>query len=106
MAQSETMLPALRTLAMLPLRDADMLLHAAERMYGTQSAIEARQALRRIDTYRRLLGLPRSIGAMERAAIKSARRDEAILGSGAQADGTARHRVLRQPERTKWRLAS
>lgn len=94
MAQSEPTLPALRTLAMLPLRDADVLLNFAERLYGSQSTIEARKAFRRIDTYRRLLGLPISIGAMERSAIKSARRDEAFQRSGASADGTARHSVL------------
>lgn len=106
MTQFEPKLPTLRTLAMLPLRDADMLMSFAERLYGSQTTIEARQALRRIDTYRRLLGLPLSIGAMERNAIQSARRDEGVQGSRALADGTMRHRVVRRHERAMWRLAS
>lgn len=106
MAQSEPTLPPLRTLSMLPLRDADMLISFAERLYGTQSTIEARQALRRVDTYRRLLGLPLSISAMERIAIRTARQREILERSSAKASGTARHSVLRRYERALERLAS
>jgi len=106
MAQSEPTLPTLRTLMMLPLRDADMLMGFAERLYGTQTTIEARQALRRIDTYRRLLGLPLSISAMERTAIRSIRRDEACRRSSAEAVGTQRHSVVKRYERAMLRLAS
>lgn len=91
MAKSDLTLPALRTLSVLPLRDADMHLSFAERLYGTQSTVKARQTLRRIDTYRRLLGLPLSICAMERNAIKSARQDQAIQRIGAEPVGTGRH---------------
>lgn len=91
MIQSEPTLPTLRTLFLLPLRDTDTLLGIAERLCGTQTTIEARWALRRIDTYRRLLGLPVSISAMERTAIKSARRDEALQRGGARSTSSARH---------------
>jgi hypothetical protein len=106
MAQSEPTLPTLRTLSMLPLRDADMLLGIAERLYGTQTTIEARQALRRIDTYRRLLGLPLSIRAMERMAIKSTRRAEALQRIGVEPAGTERHSVVQRYAPEIWRLAS
>jgi len=104
MAQSEAMIPTLRTLAMLPLRDADVLLGFAERMYGTQATIEARQALRRIDTYRRLLGLPLTISSMERIAVRSTQRGEATRRSGVAVVGTARHSVMRQYNRGRLRL--
>jgi hypothetical protein len=104
MAQSEPTLPTLRTLAMLPLRDADVLLGFAERLYGTQSTIEARQALRRIDTYRRLLGLALTISSMERIAVRSTQRGEATRRSGVAAVGTARHSVVRQHNRGRLRL--
>lgn len=90
---------------MLPLRDADMLLGFAERLYGTQTTIEARWAFRRIDAYRRILGLPPSISAMERVMLRSDRRGEAYQRSGADAAGTARHSVVRRPEGGLWRLA-
>jgi hypothetical protein len=106
MAQSDPTLPTLRTLSVLPLRDADMLLSFAERLYGTQSTIEAHQTLRRIDTYRRLLSLPLSIGAMERNAIKSAQRDQAIQRVDEESVGTGRHCVMKWYERETWRLAS
>lgn len=104
MAQSEPTLPTLRTLTMLPLRDADVLLGFAERLYGTQSTIEARQALRRIDTYRRLLGLPLSISSMERIALRSTRSGEAARRIGVAAIGTARHSVVRRSNQGRLRL--
>lgn len=104
MAQSEPTLPTLRTLAMLPLRDADMLLSFAERLYGTQTTIEARWALRRIDTYRRLLGLPLSISTMERVAARSHQRNEFIRRSVVGVIGTARHGVVRPHNQVKLRL--
>jgi hypothetical protein len=91
---------------MLPLRDADMFLRFAERLYGTQTNVEARRALRRIDTYRRLLALPLSISAMERTVIRSTRRDEAGERSGAETAGTERHSVVKRYESAIWRLAS
>jgi len=91
---------------MFPLRDADMLLSFAERLFGTQTTIEARQALRRIDTYRRLLDLPLSISSMERIAVRSARRAEALHRIRVEPAGTGRHSVVRRYEREIWRLAS
>jgi hypothetical protein len=88
-------LPTLRTLSMLPLRDADVLLSFAERLYGAQSTTEARQALRRIDTYRRLLGLTLSIRSMERMAARSIQRGDIGRRGGASAVGTTRHSVVR-----------
>lgn len=96
MAQLEPTLPPLRTLALLSLRDADVLLGFAERLYGAQSTIEARWALRRIDTYRRLLGLPLSISSMERIAARSAQRSEPTRRASILAMGTARHSVVKQ----------
>jgi len=104
MAQFEPTLPTLRSLVMLPLRDADVLLSIAERLYGTQSAIEARWALRRIDTYRRLLGLPLSISSMERIAVRSTQRGEATRRGGLAAIGTARHSVVRPYHQARLRL--
>ena len=104
MAQSEAMLPTLRTLAILPLRDADVLLGFAERLYGTLSTIEARQAFRRIDTYRRLLGLPLSISSMERIAARSIQRGDLSRRSGTSTVGTARHSVVRHHNRGTLRL--
>jgi hypothetical protein len=97
-------LPTLRTLTMLQLRDADILLSVAERLYGTQSTIEARCALRRIDTYRRLLGLPLSISSMERIAVRSAQRGEVTRRAGMAAIGTARHCVVRPYHQARLRL--
>lgn len=105
MAQFEPILPTLRTLVMLPLRDADMLLSIAERLYGTQSTIEARWALRRIDTYRRLLGLPLSISGMERIATKSTQRGGTARLTGMQTIGTARNNVVGGYNRARQRLA-
>lgn len=105
MAQFEPTLPTLRTLATLSLRDADMLLSLAERMYATHSTIEARWALRRIDTYRRLLGLPCSILGMERIAAKAVRHNEHARRSGLAAMGTARHSVVRPAAQKRLRLA-
>lgn len=90
---------------MLPLRDADVLTSFAERLYGSQTSIEARQALRRIDTYRRLLGLPLSINAMERAAIRAVRDNESSQRTSMKATGTARHSVFNQHGRALKRLA-
>jgi hypothetical protein len=104
MAQLEAMLPTLRTLAILPLRDADMLLSIAERLYGAQSTIEARWALRRIDTYRRLLDLPLSISSMERIATRSTQRGEPARRGGMAAIGTARHSVVKQHNHGRLRL--
>jgi hypothetical protein len=104
MAQSEPTLPTLRTLAMLPLRDADMLLSFAERLYATQTTIEARWALRRIDTYRRLLGLPLSISSMERIAARSIQRGESFRRGAVAEIGTVRHSVARQHNHVKLRL--
>jgi hypothetical protein len=104
MAQSEPTLPTLRTLAMLPLRDADMLLSFAERLYATQITIEARWVLRRIDTYRRLLGLPLSISSMERIAVRSAQPGEVTRRAGMAAIGTARHSVVGQHNRGRLQL--
>ena len=95
MAQFEPAIPTLRTLSLLPLRDADILLSFAERLYGTQSTVEARCALRRIDTYRRLLTLPLSISGMERIAVRSTQRSEPMQRRSAAAIGTERHSVVR-----------
>lgn len=104
MAQSEPTLPTLRTLAMLPLRDADVLLGFAERLYGTQATIEARWALRRIDTYRRILGLPLSISSKERIAARFIQRSEATRRSDMAAIGTERHSVVRPHNHGRLRL--
>ena len=104
MAHSEPTLPPLRTLALLSLRDADVLLGFAERLYGAQSTIEARWALRRIDTYRRLLGLPLSISSMERIAARSTQRGEPARRGGMAAIGTARHSVVKQHNHGRLRL--
>lgn len=104
MAQPEPTLPTLRTLALLSLRDADVLLGFAERLYGAQSTTEARWALRRIDTYRQLLGLPLSISSMERIAARSIQRGEPICRGTVAAVGTARHSVARQNNQAKLRL--
>lgn len=104
MAQFEPMLPTLRTLTMLPLRDADILLSVAERLYGTQSTFEARCVLRRIDTYRRLLTLPPSISGMERIAVRSIQRTEPIQRRSTTAIGTARHSVVRPYDQRRLRL--
>lgn len=104
MPQFEPTLPTLRTLALLSLRDADVLLGFAERLYGAQSTIEARWALRRIDTYRRLLGLPQSISGIERLAARSIQRGETGCRATVIAIGTARHGVVRQSNQAKLRL--
>jgi predicted nuclease with RNAse H fold len=106
MAQSEPTLPTLRTLAMLALRDADMLLSFAERLYATQTTIEARWALRRIDTYRRLLDLPLSISSMERIAARSIQRGEHLRRGTVSVIGTARHSVAKQYDHRWLRLAA
>jgi hypothetical protein len=104
MAQFEPTLPTLRTLALLPLQDADILLSVAERLYGIQSTFEARCALRRIDTYRRLLGLPLFISGMERIAARSTRNGGPARRSGMAAIGTARHSVMRLNHPAQLRL--
>lgn len=104
MAQSEPTLPTLRTLAMLPLRDADILLSFAERLYATHSTIKACWALRRIDTYRRHLGLPSSILGMERIAARSTQRREPARRGSMLAMGTARHSVVRQHDHGSYGL--
>ena len=106
MDQSEPTLPTLRTLSMFPLRDADMLLGIAERLYGAQTTVEARQALRRIDTYSRLLGLPLSVSSMERIAARSNQRGELIRRGTVSVIGTARHSVARQHDHRWLRLAA
>lgn len=106
MAQHEPTLPPLHTLAMLPLRDADILLSFAERLYVTQATFEAHCALRRIDTYRRLLTLPPSISGMERIAARSAQRGDLSRRSSLAAMGTARHSVVRQYDHGGLRLAA
>ena len=105
MAQSDPTLPILRTLSMLPLRDADMLLSFAERLYCTQATSEARWALRRIDTYRHLLGLPPSISSMERLAIKSTQRGGTARPAGRQTAGTARNSAVERYNLARQRLA-
>ena len=106
MIQSEPTLPTLRTLSLLSLRDADMLLSIAERLYGTHTTIEARWALRRIDTYRRLLGLPLSISGMERIAIKSTQRARIAGPIGMRMAATERNSIVGRYNPARQRLAS
>ncbi|WP_146056414.1 hypothetical protein [Methylobacterium sp. V23] len=72
MRMSQSALPALHTLAVLPARDADMLLGSAERLYLAQPGEEQRKALRRIAVYRRVLGLPPSMQLMQERWAASA----------------------------------
>jgi len=72
MHMSRSALPTLRTLAALPARDADMLLGSAERLYLAQPGHAQRKALRRIAVYRRVLGLPPSMGLMQQRWAASA----------------------------------
>ena len=105
MSQHEPTLPTMHTLATLSLRDADSLLNFAERLYDTQSSVEALWALRRIDLYRRLLGLPMSLSAMQRSLAKPTRRSEPLQRNRTQATGTARHRVVDCSSRSMQQLA-
>lgn len=72
MRMSRSVLPTLHTLAILPARDADMLLRSAEQLYLAQSGQEKRNALRRIAVYRRVLGLPLSMQLMQERWAASA----------------------------------
>lgn len=65
--------PRLRTLAALPLHEAESLLTLAEHSYQLQSGQSARQGLRRMATYRRFLRLPPSFDLAEIKAAEHRR---------------------------------